>query len=98
MTQVLTSNNSPTYFKDNLSETSSGSYEQLDHLDLNDSFRTNHINKVSNSKAKSSLCRNFMEKGLCPYGSKCQFAHGTEELKCNTDQQMAYKTRQCHSF
>lgn len=98
MTQVLASNNSPVYFKDNLSETSTGSYEHLDHLDLNEPYRTNLINKVSNSKAKSSLCRNFMERGLCPYGSKCQFAHGTEELRCNTDQQLAYKTRHCHSF
>ena len=39
-----------------------------------------------------------MAKGLCPYGNKCQFAHGTEELRCNTDQQMAYKTRYCHSY
>lgn len=39
----------------------------------------------SKNKAKSSLCRNFSEKGYCPYGYKCQFAHGIEELKCNVD-------------
>ena len=36
-------------------------------------------NKVTpKDKAKSSLCRNFSEKGYCPYGYKCQFAHGIE--------------------
>jgi hypothetical protein len=28
------------------------------------------------SKAKTSLCKNFTEKGYCSYGKKCQFAHG----------------------
>lgn len=31
---------------------------------------------LAKNKAKSSLCRNFSEKGFCPYGFKCQFAHG----------------------
>ena len=48
-------------------------------------------------KAKSSLCRNFSEKGYCPYGYKCQFAHGIEELKCNADEN-SYKTKPCISF
>ena len=48
-------------------------------------------------KIKSSLCRNFSEKGYCPYGYKCQFAHGIEELKCNTDEN-AYKTKPCTSY
>lgn len=33
-------------------------------------------NKGNNSKIKSSLCRNYSENGYCPYGYKCQFAHG----------------------
>lgn len=52
----------------------------------------------TNSKIKSSLCRNFMEFGNCQYGSKCQFAHGTHELRCNTENQMSYKTRICYAF
>ena len=28
-------------------------------------------------KEKSELCKKFMEKGHCPYGSKCKFAHGS---------------------
>ena len=39
-----------------------------------------------------------MEKGVCPYGRKCQFAHGTEELKCNSNLQMAYKTKPCFCY
>lgn len=49
------------------------------------------------NKAKSSLCRNFSEKGFCPYGLKCQFAHGIEELRCNVDEN-SYKTKPCNSF
>lgn len=49
------------------------------------------------NKAKSSLCKNFSEKGACPYGHKCQFAHGIEELKCNVDEN-SYKTKPCNSF
>ncbi len=50
------------------------------------------------SKAKSSLCKNFAEKGYCPYGSKCQFAHGPQELRINMDTNRSYKTKGCHSF
>ncbi|CAI4046154.1 Tis11p SKDI_12G1810 [Saccharomyces kudriavzevii IFO 1802] len=30
---------------------------------------------------KTELCESFTLKGTCPYGSKCQFAHGLNELK-----------------
>lgn len=30
----------------------------------------------SSRKVKSSLCRNFVTNGFCPYGKRCQFAHG----------------------
>ncbi|CAI4035064.1 hypothetical protein SMKI_12G2020 [Saccharomyces mikatae IFO 1815] len=30
---------------------------------------------------KTELCESFTLKGSCPYGSKCQFAHGLGELK-----------------
>lgn len=52
----------------------------------------------SKSKLKSSLCRNFTEKGFCPYGNKCQFAHGPEELKINNQANTSYKTKRCHAF
>lgn len=32
----------------------------------------------SHSKLKSSLCKNYAIQGFCPYGKKCQFAHGPQ--------------------
>ncbi len=51
-----------------------------------------------NNKVKSSLCKNFTQTGLCPYGDKCQFAHGTQELRCNAEINVSYKTKYCNSF
>lgn len=28
-------------------------------------------------KEKSELCKKFMERGSCPTGDKCKFAHGS---------------------
>ncbi len=50
------------------------------------------------SKLKSSLCKNFAINGFCPYGKKCQFAHGPEELRCNENVNTSYKTKPCFSF
>lgn len=52
----------------------------------------------ANTKHKRSLCRNFTEKGFCPYGKKCQFAHGVQELKCSKSDNNSYKTKMCTSF
>lgn len=30
---------------------------------------------------KTELCMSFMKTNVCPYGNKCQFAHGEAELK-----------------
>lgn len=59
------------------------------------SFRTR---PSTNNKIKSSLCKNFTQTGLCPYGDKCQFAHGTHELRCNAELNVSYKTKYCNSF
>ena len=84
---------------DTLSETSTECCEQSEGLDRQEVQGRGRNVQAPNNKAKSSLCRNFMEKGACPYGSKCQFAHGPHELKCNADlQHMSYKTRPCHAF
>ena len=84
--------------KDNLSQTSAESGDQLEKQEIHQDNFDNKLNQNFNTKAKSSLCRNFSEKGSCPYGNKCQFAHGPAQLKCNTDNQMSYKTRPCHAF
>lgn len=62
--------------KDNLSETSAQSGDLVERQETPDIVHGNKIHEVFNSKAKSSLCRNYMQKGNCPYGTKCQFAHG----------------------
>ncbi|RNF11285.1 Zinc finger protein CTH1 [Trypanosoma conorhini] len=30
---------------------------------------------------KTKLCRNYVETGVCPYQSRCMFAHGVHELR-----------------
>ena len=40
----------------------------------------------SNPRYKTSLCKNFTSGQTCPYGEKCQFAHGDHELRLNTGQ------------
>lgn len=65
-------------------------------ISINCSIQTKNKN-IAKNKTKSSLCRNFSEKGYCPYGYKCQFAHGVEELRCNIDEN-SYKTKPCNSF
>ncbi|KAA1119798.1 hypothetical protein PGT21_034260 [Puccinia graminis f. sp. tritici] len=46
---------------------------------------------------KTELCRSWEEKGTCRYGSKCQFAHGQEELK-NVSRHPKFKTEVCRTF
>lgn len=99
MIKVMPRDRKPSiYLKDNLSQTSAESGDQLEKQEIQQDQFDNKTHQNFNTKAKSSLCRNFMEKGTCPYGNKCQFAHGPTELKCNTDNQMSYKTRTCHAF
>ena len=54
--------------------------------------------KTAKAKLKSSLCKNYTEKGCCPYGQKCQFAHGTHELRVNMHINNSYKTKVCNAF
>lgn len=36
---------------------------------------------VHNSKYKAKMCKNWVNKGQCPYYEKCQFAHGHQEIE-----------------
>ncbi|XP_053123643.1 mRNA decay activator protein ZFP36 [Hemicordylus capensis] len=49
------------------------------------------------SRYKTELCRTFSETGKCRYGAKCQFAHGTAELR-TVSRHPKYKTELCHKF
>ncbi|GLB36440.1 putative zinc finger C-x8-C-x5-C-x3-H type (and similar) [Lyophyllum shimeji] len=46
---------------------------------------------------KTELCRSWEEKGTCRYGTKCQFAHGEEELR-KVARHPKYKTEICRTF
>ena len=35
----------------------------------------------ANPRYKTILCKKFASKQSCPYGDKCQFAHGSQELR-----------------
>ncbi|EPQ60982.1 hypothetical protein GLOTRDRAFT_119002 [Gloeophyllum trabeum ATCC 11539] len=46
---------------------------------------------------KTELCRSWEEKGTCRYGTKCQFAHGEEEIR-KVPRHPKYKTEICRTF
>ncbi|XP_018598223.2 mRNA decay activator protein ZFP36L1 [Scleropages formosus] len=49
------------------------------------------------TRYKTELCRTYEESGTCKYGGKCQFAHGTEELR-GLSRHPKYKTEPCRTF
>ena len=51
----------------------------------------------SNSNYKTELCKKFLATGYCPYGKKCRFAHGKNELVLKA-QGTNYKKERCKSF
>lgn len=47
---------------------------------------------------KTELCASFMSTGgNCPYGEKCQFAHGTQELK-SVDRPPKWRSKPCQNW
>lgn len=52
----------------------------------------------TDSKYKTELCKTYSEKGFCPYGFKCRFAHGKNELIQKKVNCKLYKQKECHSF
>ena len=55
--------------------------------------------KTNICKFKTEMCKNFSENGYCPYGEKCQFAHGAHELVavCGQGKRRCEK-KKCRSF
>ncbi|XP_075999637.1 mRNA decay activator protein ZFP36L1 [Genypterus blacodes] len=49
------------------------------------------------TRYKTELCRTYEESGACKYGSKCQFAHGFDELR-GLSRHPKYKTEPCRTF
>ncbi|CAH6780027.1 mRNA decay activator protein ZFP36L3 [Phodopus roborovskii] len=52
---------------------------------------------VTSERYKTELCRPFEESGICRYGNKCQFAHGSRELR-TLSRHPKYKTEPCRTF
>jgi len=50
------------------------------------------------SKFKTELCSTFSESGFCPYGNKCRFAHGREELFDRPINNPNYRRIECNAF
>ncbi|XP_035536675.1 mRNA decay activator protein ZFP36L1 [Morone saxatilis] len=49
------------------------------------------------TRYKTELCRTYEESGICKYGTKCQFAHGMDELR-GLSRHPKYKTEPCRTF
>ncbi|KAJ2653317.1 hypothetical protein GGH99_007546, partial [Coemansia sp. RSA 1285] len=47
----------------------------------------------TNPLYKTRLCQRFADEGSCPYGPKCQFAHGEEELRTAPEQPSSFQPR-----
>ncbi|KAJ1956742.1 hypothetical protein GGI12_005227, partial [Dipsacomyces acuminosporus] len=47
----------------------------------------------SNPLYKTRLCQRYSEQGECPYGEKCQFAHGEGELRAAPEQPSQPRTQ-----
>ena len=75
-------------------------------------FKNKNLNQISYSKNykkiieeeykkdpkyKTELCQKFMETGNCPYGFKCRFAHGKNELNSKI-LNINYKKKPCKRF
>ena len=55
------------------------------HFEKDNSRRSSPLEKknpsVNTNLYKTEMCASYSNTGSCPYGSKCQFAHGQNELK-----------------
>jgi hypothetical protein len=53
--------------------------------------------KVNTELYKTELCSTFQRTGNCPYGTKCQFAHGHHELK-HVDRGSKWRSKACANW
>jgi len=53
---------------------------------------------LSDPRRKTELCKLHMIGKQCPYGDKCNFAHGENELKSRSFTHPNYKTVKCRNF
>lgn len=74
-------------------------FSKIIELNKNYSLLKNIIEEENkfDPKYKTELSKKFQSTGKCPYGHKCRFAHGKEELISKT-QGANYKKKLCKSF
>merc|ERR1712087_585794 len=46
---------------------------------------------------KTEMCRSWTDSGFCPYGPRCQFAHGKHEMR-NRYRHKRHKTIRCKNY
>ena len=63
----------------------------LEYVDFSKEF-------IKDSKFKTELCSTFSEAGFCPYGNKCRFAHGRDELFERPVNHPNYRRNECNAF
>lgn len=65
------------------------------------SYKTNNtLNKTVNVNTqlyKTELCASYIKTGICPYGNKCQFAHGECELK-SVERSPKWRSKPCANW
>jgi len=72
---------------------------QDDYTVLNSALNQRRKAVPDDTKFKTELCKNFSETGECPYGKKCKFAHGRDELnEKRVLNKGRYKSKKCVSF
>ena len=49
-------------------------------------------------KYKTELCKFYEMNGKCPFGAKCAYAHGKENLRTKVTNTTAYRTKKCTQF
>ena len=49
-------------------------------------------------KYKSELCKNYEILGYCPYGDKCDYAHGIKELRGINNNNQNFRIKKCKFF
>lgn len=65
------------------------------HLNLKFITKPDDDKKPINTQLyKTELCDSFMKYSYCPYGNKCQFAHGHNELKL-VERPSNYRSKPC---
>ena len=64
---------------------------------LEEEIKRKNGSPVMSNRYKTELCRPYQETGFCKYGEKCQFAHGTHELRV-IPKHPKFKTELCRTY